>query len=164
MKFTLYTLLAVLSFYLLPSACAGPTQNPEPPAKEAIVKEYQAAMDWLIKQSNDYSGVLNPRQTWSISYEGYQVKEEYFWDGETTIITEFDIRNISKAKIEERFTNSVALYPKEGKTEFFKVQRFEEGESQEIESEYYNWMVFPKMKGEALERLETVLELVKDED
>jgi len=34
-------------------------------------------MDEIIQMSNDYSGVLNPRQTWEVSYEGCQVTDQY---------------------------------------------------------------------------------------
>ena len=161
MRISFSFLFALLSLcFLLPSACADATPNTDTPTTEAIDKNYEEAMDWLIKQSNEYSGVLNPRQTWILSYDGYLVKEEYFWDGEPTLTAEFDIRNISKAKVEERFTNSIALYPKDGKSEHFKVIRTEEGEREEVESEYFNWMVFPEMKKETLERMNTVLELL----
>ncbi len=163
MKFTFNFLFSFLCLCLLLStACASTTTPSETPITETVVGDtYEELMDWLILQSNDYSGVLNPRQTWILSYDGYEVKEEYFWDGEPEITIIFDIRNIEKAKIEQRFTNSIALYPKEGKTEYFDIKRLEDGEIKDIEGEYYNWMVEPNMKEMVLERMEKVMLLVK---
>ena len=162
MKITFNFFVVILSFcFLLSSACANSPSPSTTSSSQVNEKDYNSLMDWLVMQSNDYSGVLNPRQTWILSYEGYQVKEEYFWDGEPEITIEFDIRNIAKAQIEKRFENSIALYPKDGNNEHLKVERIEDGEVKTIESEYYNWMVQPELKAEVLERMERLLEIVR---
>ncbi len=135
-----------------------PTQTAEnPPAKE-----YLNLMEWLTLQSNSYSGILNERQTWIVSYDEFQIKEEYYWDNQLTVVIEFDIRNIEKVRSELRFFHSISLYPKEGDATHFKVTRYDEGIGTEVEAEYYNLLIDPTIKKEVYQKMQKALDLCKD--
>lgn len=118
-------------------------------------------MDWLTENSNAYSGILNDRQTWLVTYDGFQVTDEYYWDNQLKVRIQFDIRDIQQAKNEIRFYHSVALYPQSGNTTDIQVIRFEDGVPEEIEGDYYNMMIDPTIKKEAHKKMLEVLELAK---
>lgn len=151
--------VTILAFFLTGisiSAFTKPTTTTTPS------KEYLETMEWLVLQSNNYSGVLNERQTWVVSFNDYIIKEEYYWDGELTVVIEFDIRKIDKAQNELRFFNSICLYPSQEDESPFDVTRIEEGMPNKIEAEYYNLMIDPTQKKEVLEKVRTVLRLSQE--
>lgn len=119
-------------------------------------------MDWLTENSNAYSGILNDRQTWVVSYNDYQITDEYYWDNELRVRIQFDIRDINQAKNEIRFYHSVALYPEPGNTTDIQVTRFEDGVPEQIEGDYYNLMMDPAIKKEAHKKMLEVLEILKE--
>jgi len=116
--------------------------------------EYERLMDEIIQISNDYSGVLNTRQTWEVSYEGCKVTDQYFFDDELTLIVKIDLANMETVKVEERFSNSIALYPKEDNAEYIEAMRYENGKAEKItDGVYYNLMVMPDMREKVQEMM-----------
>ncbi len=128
---------------------------------EEIPESYTVLMDWLTENSNAYSGILNDRQTWVVSYDGYQITDEYYWDNQLKVRIQFDIRDISKATNEVRFYHSVALYPDPGNLEDISVTRFDDGVPEQLEGDYYNLMIDPSIKKEAHKKVLEVLEIAK---
>ena len=109
--------------------------------------EYERLMDEITQISNDYSGVLNQRQTWEVSYEGCEVTDQYFFDDELTLVVKIDLANMDTVKVEERFSNSIALYPKDDNADYLEVMRYENGRAEKItDGVYYNLMVMPDMR------------------
>jgi len=116
---------------------------------------YEQLMDEITQISNDYSGVLNSRQTWEVSYEGCQVTDQYFFDDELTLIVKIDLANMETVKVEERFSNSIALYPKDDNAEYIEAIRYENGRAEKIvDGVYYNLMVMSDMREKAKEMME----------
>ena len=105
---------------------------------------------------------MNDRQTWVVTYDGYQVTDEYYWDNQLRVRVQFDIRKIEKATNEIRFFHSIALYPQEGNTTDIQVTRFEDGVPEELEGDYYNLMIDPEIKKEAYRKLLEVLEIIEE--
>lgn len=109
--------------------------------------DYEQLMNEITQISNDYSGVLNTRQTWEVSYEGCEVTDQYFFDDELTLTVKIDLKNMETVKMEGRFTNSIALYPKDKNVEYIEATRYENGKAEKItDGVYYNLMVMPDMR------------------
>lgn len=136
---------------------------PNPSTDKSPSSEYLELIEWLTKQSNDYSGILNDRQTWIVSHDGYQIKEEYYWDNQLTVVIEFDIRNIEKANSELRFYHSIVLYPKDGDPGHFQVTRYDDGLPSKVEAEYYNLMIDPTIKKEVYKKMLKAIEVVNSD-
>lgn len=130
-------------------------------SQEDIPDSYTILMDWLTENSNAYSGILNDRQTWVVSYDGFQITDEYYWDNQLKVRVQFDIRDIAKASNEIRFYHSVALYPKTGNTDDINVIRFEEGVPEQLDGDYYNLMIDPAIKKETHKKVLEVLKIVQ---
>jgi len=128
---------------------------------EEVPQSYIELIDWLTENSNAYSGLLNERQTWVVSYDGYMITDEYYWDNRLKVRVQFDIRDIAKATNEIRFYHSVALYPESGNTTDIQVTRFEEGVPNQLEGDYYNLMIDPAIKKEAHKKMVKALEIAK---
>jgi len=120
--------------------------------------DYERLMDEIVQMSNDYSGLLNPRQTWEVSYEACQVTDQYFFDNELTLSVKIDLTNMEMVKVEERFSNSIALYPKDDNVEYIEATRYENGKAKKItDGVYYNLMVMPNMREKAQEMMQQVV-------
>jgi len=145
-------LISLLSIFAIVCSAQVDKQIPE---------SYTNAMDWLTENSNAYSGILNEKQTWVVSYDGFEVTDEYYWNNELRVRVQYDIRNIDKATNETRFQNSVALYPKPGNTTDISVTRFDDGVPQSIEGDYYNLMIDPAIKTKAHQKMLEVLETIQ---
>jgi len=116
--------------------------------------DYELIMGEIIQISNDYSGVLNTRQTWEVSYEGCTVTDQYFFDDELTLIVKIDLKNMETVKVEERFSNSIALYPKEDNADYIEATRYENGRVEKtVDGVYYNLMVMPDMREKVREMM-----------
>ena len=121
--------------------------------------EYERLMGEIIQISNDYSGVLNTRQTWEVSYEDCTVTDQYFFDDELTLIVKIDLTNMETVKVEERFSNSIALYPKEDNAEYIEAMRYENGKAEKItDGVYYNLMVMPDMREKVQEMMNQAID------
>jgi len=120
--------------------------------------DYEQIMNEITQISNDYSGVLNTRQTWQVSYEGCTVTDQYFFDDELTLTVKIDLKNMDTAKVEERFTNSIAIYPKDKNAEYIEAMRYENGRAEKItDGVYYNLMLMPDMREKASEMMQQAI-------
>ncbi len=125
--------------------------------------DYEQLMNEITQISNDYSGVLNPRQTWEVSYEGCAVTDQYFFDNELTLSVKIDLANMETVKVEERFSNSIALYPKEDNADYIKATRYENGRAEKIvDGVYYNLMVMPDMREKVQEMIEQAIDFCQE--
>jgi len=121
--------------------------------------DYEQLMSEITQLSNDYSGVLNPRQTWEVSYEGCEVTDQYFFDNELTLIVKIDLANMDTVKVEKRFSNSIALYPKENNADYIEATRYENGRAEKItDGVYYNLSVMPDMREKAKEMMQQAVD------
>ena len=121
--------------------------------------EYERLMDEIIQISNDYSGILNTRQTWEVSYEDCKVTDQYFFDDELTLIVKIDLANMETVKVEERFSNSIALYPKEDNADYIEATRYENGRAEKtVDGVYYNLMVMPDMREKVREMMNQAID------
>lgn len=143
---------------------ASALQHPIKETTPKPSKEYLELMEWITLQSNSYSGILNERQTWIVSYDEFQIKEEYYWDNQLTVVIEFDIRNIEKVRSELRFFHSISLYPKDGDPNHFQVTRYDDGIGNQVEAEYYNLLIDPTIKKEVYQKMQQALELCKEDN
>lgn len=122
----------------------------------------ETLMDELCQLSNDYSGVLNPRQTWRVSYEGCQIRDEYYFDDELTLVVKINLANMDTVRVEERFVNSIAVYPKDDNARYIDAIRYEKGVAQKItDGVYYNLMLVPDLKGKARAMMQQAIEKCK---
>ncbi len=125
--------------------------------------DYEQLMNEITQISNDYSGVLNPRQTWKVSYESCEVSDQYFFDNELTLIVKIDLANMETVKVEERFSNSIALYPKEDNADYIEATRYENGRAEKItDGVYYNLMVMPDMREKVREMMEQAIDFCQE--
>ncbi len=109
---------------------------------KAQTTEYQNLMDKICQHSNDYSGMYNSRQTWTVSYEACTLTDRYYFDGELTVKIELDLANMEKAGVEKRFYHAIVVYPTNRNPEYLNVTRYEDGEAKKItDGIYYNLMV-----------------------
>mgnify|MGYP000023110759 FL=1 len=120
--------------------------------------DYELIMGEIIQISNDYSGVLNTRQTWEVSYEGCTVTDQYFFDDELTLIVKIDLKNMDAVKVEERFANSISIYPKDKSADYIEATRYENGQAEKItDGVYYNLMLMPDMREKVREMMEQAI-------
>ena len=120
--------------------------------------DYEQLMNEITQISNDYSGILNSRQTWEVSYEGCEVTDQYFFDDELILILKINLANIETVKVEERFSNSIALYPKENNADYIEAIRYENGQAEKItDGVYYNLMVMPDMREKVQEMMQQAI-------
>jgi len=125
--------------------------------------DYEQLMDEITQLPNDYSGILNSRQTWEVSYEGCQVTDQYFFDDELTLIVKIDLANMETVKVEERFSNSIVLYPKEDNADYIEATRYENGRAEKItDGVYYNLMVMPDMREKVQEMMEQAIDFCQE--
>jgi len=121
--------------------------------------DYETLMNELCQISNDYSGVLNTRQTWQVSYEGCEMTDKYYFDKELTLVVKTNLANIDTVKVEARFTNSIALYPKDDNSEYIEAIRYENNKAEKIvDGVYYNLMLVPEMREKAQEMMQDAIE------
>lgn len=124
--------------------------------------DYEDIMSEVTQMSNDYSGVLNTRQTWQVSYEECKLTDQYYFDNELTLVIKIDLANMDTVKVEERFTNSIALYPKDENADYLDVIRYENGRAKKIvDGVYYNLMVVPDLREKARRKMEQAIEFCK---
>jgi len=124
--------------------------------------DYEELMDEITQMSNDYSGVLNSRQTWEVSYEGCELTDRYFFDDELTLMVKINLADMDTVRVEERFDNSIALYPKDENTDYLDVTRYENGRIEKIvDGIYYNLMLVPDLRREARHKMQQAIELCK---
>jgi len=122
--------------------------------------DYEKVMNEITQMSNDYSGVLNTRQTWQVSYEGCELTDRYYFDNELTLVVNIDLANMDMVKVEERFINSIALYPKDENVDYLDVIRYENGRAEKIvDGVYYNLMVVPDLREKARRKMQQAIEL-----
>ncbi len=108
----------------------------------AQTSETSKILDELTQLSNDYSGIYNSRQTWNVSYEGCKITDHYYFNDELTLTVELDLADMNYARIEKRFYNSIAVYPKDKNPEYLHVTRYEDGKASRIvDGIYYSLMV-----------------------
>ncbi len=125
--------------------------------------DYERLMNEITQISNDYSGVLNSRQTWEVSYEGCEVTDQYFFDDELTLVVKIDLADMETAKVEERFSNSIALYPKEDNADYIEAMRYENGRAEKIiDGVYYNLMVMSDMREKVREMMEQAIDFCQE--
>jgi len=124
--------------------------------------DYEEIMSEITQMSNDYSGVLNSRQTWEVSYEKCKLTDRYYFDDELTLVVKIDLANMDTVKVEERFINSIALYPKDENADYLDVIRYENGRAEKIiDGVYYNLMVVSDLREEARYKMQQAIELCK---
>jgi len=124
--------------------------------------DYEKLMSEITQMSNDYSGVLNTRQTWAVSYEKCELTDQYYFDNELTLVVKIDLQNMDTVKVEERFMNSIALYPKDENADYLDVIRYENGRAKKIvDGVYYNLMVVPDLREKARRKMQQVIEFCK---
>ena len=132
---------------------------------KAQTTEYQNLMDKICQYSNDYSGVYNSRQTWTVSYEGCTLTDRYYFDDELTVKIELDLANMEKADVEKRFYHAIVVYPTDQNPEYLDVTRYEDGKAEKItDGIYYNLMVPADDKWEMKKMMEQAIEMCKKEE
>lgn len=123
----------------------------------------EVLMNELCQLSNDYSGVLNSRQTWRVSYEACHITDEYYFDDELTLVVKINLANMDTVRVEERFTNSIAVYPEDNNPEYIDATRYENGTSKKItDGIYYNLMLTPDLKEKARTMMQQAIEKCRD--
>lgn len=124
--------------------------------------DYEKLMSEITQMSNDYSGVLNSRQTWEVSYDKCELTDRYYFDNELTLVVKIDLANMDTVKVEERFMNSIALYPKDENADYLDVIRYENGRAEKIiDGVYYNLMVVPDLREKARRKMQQAIKFCK---
>lgn len=124
--------------------------------------DYEELMSEITQMSNDYSGVLNSRQTWEVSYDKCELTDRYYFDNELTLVVKIDLANMDTVKVEERFMNSIALYPKDKNADYLDVIRYENGRAEKIiDGVYYNLMVVPDLREKARRKMQQAIKFCK---
>ncbi len=122
----------------------------------------EVLMNELCQLSNDYSGVLNPRQTWRMSYENCHITDQYYFDDELTLVVKINLASMDTVRVEKRFMNSIAVYPKGNNPEYIDATRYENGTSKKItDGVYYNLMIVPDLKEKARAMMQQAIEKCK---
>lgn len=130
---------------------------------KAQTAEYRSLMDKICQHSNDYSGVYNSRQTWTVSYEGCILTDRYYFNDELTVKIELDLANMEKADVEKRFYHAIVVYPTNRNPEYLDVTRYEDGNAEKItDGIYYNLMIPADDKWEIKKMMNRAIEMCRN--